>query len=166
MKVYNYNNQGYLIGISELDESDKCKITGNWLIPGMATEKEPLEAKEGYEVKFNGKDWEYKKILTDEEKKIKGLLSLEEGEKIVDGALVTIEKPSNYYVWNYTTFEWKYNSEIRKTEIYAELESIDTQTIRPLRAKLTGLATTQYESKLLELETKANTLRNELKNLV
>ena len=57
-------------------------------------------------------------------------------------------------------------NEIRKQEIYAELESIDTQTIRPLRAKLTGLATTQDESKLLELETKANTLRNELKNLV
>ena len=56
-------------------------------------------------------------------------------------------------------------NEIRKQEIYAELESIDTQTIRPLRAKLTGLATTQDESKLLELETKANTLRNELKTL-
>ena len=166
MKVYNYDNQGYFIGVLELVESDKCQITGDWIIPGMATEKEPLEVKEGYEVKFNGSDWEYKKILTDEEKKIQGLLSLEEGEKKVDGALVTIEKPSNYYVWNYTTFEWEYNSEIRKSEIYAELESIDTQTIRPLRAKLTGLATTQDESKLLELETKANTLRNELKNLV
>lgn len=209
MKVYNYNNQGYLIGISELDESDKCKITGNWLIPGMATEKEPLEAKEGYEVKFNGKDWQYIKLLSIEDRKIageiplgegekienetlikiekpstdcvwdneskewltlemqkiQGLLPLEDGEKIVDGALVTVEKPSNYYVWNYTTFEWEYNSEIRKSEIYAELESIDTQTIRPLRAKLTGPATTQDESKLLELETKANTLRNELKTL-
>ena len=166
MKVYNYDEQGYLIGVSELDNSDKCQITGVFLIPAQATEKEPLTEKEGYEVKFNGSDWEYKKILTDEEKKIQGLLSLEEGEKIVDGALVTIEKPSNYYVWNYTTFEWEYNSEIRKSEIYAELESIDTQTIRPLRAKLTGLATAQDEAKLLELETKANTLRNELKNLV
>ena len=166
MKVYNYDEQGYLIGVSELDNSDKCQITGVFLIPAQATEKEPLTEKEGYEVKFNGSDWEYKKILTDEEKKIQGLLSLEEGEKIVDGALVTIEKPSNYYVWNYTTFEWEYNSEIRKSEIYAELESIDTQTIRPLRAKLTGLATTQDEAKLLELETKANTLRNEFKNLV
>ena len=165
MKVYNYDSEGYLIGTSELNESDKCQITGAWLIPAQATEKEPLQVKEGCDVKFNGSDWEYKKILTDEEKKIQGLLSLEEGEKIIDGALVTIEKPSNYYVWNYTTFEWEYNSGIRKSEIYAELESIDTQTIRPLRAKLIGLATTQDESKLLELETKANTLRNELKNL-
>ena len=65
-----------------------------------------------------------------------------------------------------STFEWEYNSEIRKNEIYVELESIDTQTIRPLRAKLVGLATSQDETKLLELETKANTLRAELKNLV
>ena len=98
MKVYNYNSEGYLIGTSELDNSDKCQITGQWLIPAMATEKEPLPQKEGYEVKFNGSDWEYEKILTDEEKKIKGELALEEGEKIVDGVLVTIEKPSNYYV--------------------------------------------------------------------
>ena len=105
-------------------------------------------------------------MLTDEEKKIQGLLSLEEGEKIIDGALVTIEKPSNYYVWNYTTFEWEYNYEIRKSEIYAELESIDTQTIRPLRAVLNGTGTDLDKTKLLELETKANTLRNELKNLV
>ena len=57
-------------------------------------------------------------------------------------------------------------NEIRKQEIYAELESIDTQTIRPLRAKLVGLSTTQDDLKLTELENKANTLRNELKNLV
>ena len=67
MKVYNYNNQGYLIGISELDESDKCQITGEWLIPAQATEKEPLEAKEGYEVKFLENEWKYIKLLTDEE---------------------------------------------------------------------------------------------------
>ena len=165
MKVYNYNSDGYFIGISDLDNSDKCQITGDWLIPGNSTEKEPLEAKEGYEVKYLENEWKYIKLLTDEEKKIQGLLSLEEGEKIIDGALITIEKPSNYYVWNYTTFEWEYNSEIRKSEIYAELESIDTKTIRPLRAKLTGLATAQDEAKLLELETKANKLRIEISQL-
>ena len=166
MKVYNYNPEGYLIGVSELDNSDKCQITGEWLIPAQATDKEPLEAKEGYEVKFNGSEWQYEKIITDEEKKIAGTLALEDGEKIIDGILVIVEKPSTYYVWNYATFEWEYNSEIRKNEIYSELESIDTQTIRPLRAKLIGLATSQDETKLLELETKANTLRAELKNLV
>ena len=166
MKVYNYNSEGYLIGISELDESDKCQITGNWLIPAMATEKEPLETKEGFEIKFLENEWQYIKLLTDEEKKIAEELQLEEGEKIIDGTLVIVEKPSTYYVWNYITFEWEYNSEIRKNEIYAELESIDAQTIRSLRAKLVGLATSQDEKKLLELETKANILRTELKNLI
>ena len=70
MKVYNYDSNGYLTGVSELDDSDKCQITGVWLIPAQATDKEPLETKEGYGVKFNGSDWEYVKILTDEEKKI------------------------------------------------------------------------------------------------
>ena len=166
MKVYNYNSEGYLIGESILDDSDKCQITGDWLIPAQATDKEPLEAKEGFEVKFIDNEWQYIKLLTDEEKKIAGTLALEEGEKIIDGILVIVEKPSTYYVWNYITFEWEYNSEIRKNEIYVELESIDTQTIRPLRAKLVGLATSQDETKLLELETKTNTLRAELKNLI
>ena len=166
MKVYNYDNEGYLIVVSELDESDKCQITGDWLIPAQATEKEPLVEKEGYEVKFIDNEWQYIKLLTDEEKKINGELPLEEGEKMSGGVLITIEKPSNYYVWNYTTFEWEYNSEIRKNEIYVELENIDTQTIRPLRAKLVGLETSQDEKKLLELETKANILRTELKNLI
>ena len=166
MKVYNYDEQGYFLGVSELDKSDKCQITGDWLIPGNSTDKEPLQAKEGFEVKFIDNEWQYIKLLTDEEKKIAGTLPLVEGEKIIDGVLVIVEKPSIYYVWNYTTFEWEYNSEIRKNEIYLELESIDTQTIRPLRAKLVGLATSQDEKKLLELETKANILRAELKNLV
>ena len=166
MNVYHYDFNGYYTHTSDLDNSDKCQITGDWLIPGNSTEKEPLEVKEGFEVKFQNNDWQYIKLLTDEEKKIQGILPLEDGEKIVDGVLVTVEKPSNYYIWNYTTFEWVYNSEIRKNEIYVELESIDTQTIRPLRAKLVGLATSQDETKLLELETNASTLRTELKNLV
>ena len=165
MKVYNYDLESYLIGVSELDNSDKCQITGEWLIPAMATDKEPLEDKEGFEVKFQNGDWQYIKLLTDEEKKIAGTLPLEVGEKIIEGVLVMVEKPSTYYVWNYITFEWEYNSEIRKNEIYVELENIDTQTIRPFRAKLVGLATSQDEKKLLELENKAKQLRLELSQI-
>ena len=109
MKVYNYNSEGYLIGVSELDNSDKCQITGDWLIPAQATDKEPLAEKEGFEVKFNGSDWEYIKLLTDEEKKIKGLLPLEEGEKIVDGTLVKKESPSDLHSWNGS--EWYLDEE-------------------------------------------------------
>ena len=109
MKVYNYNQQGYLIRVSELDDSDKCQITGDWLIPAMATNKEPLEAKEGFKVKFIDNEWQYIKLLTDEEKKIKGLLPLEEGEKIVDGTLVKKESPSDLHSWNGS--EWYLDEE-------------------------------------------------------
>ena len=100
MKVYNYNSEGYLIGVSELDESDKCQITGNWLIPGMATEKEPPIEKEGFEVKFIVNEWKYIKLLTNEEKKIQGLISLEDGELIQDNKLIRLDKPSELHSWN------------------------------------------------------------------
>ena len=106
MKVYNYDNQGYLIGTSELDDSDKCQITGDWLIPAMATKKEPLEAKEGYEVKFNGKDWQYIKLLSIEDRKIAGEIPLGEGEKIENETLIKIEKPSTDCVWDNESKEW------------------------------------------------------------
>ena len=109
MKVYNYNSEGYLIGISELDESDKCQITGDWLIPAQATDKEPLAEKEGFDVKFIENEWKYIKLLTDEEKKIQGLLPLEEGEKIVDGTLVKKESPSDLHSWNGS--EWYLDEE-------------------------------------------------------
>ena len=75
MKVYTYDENGYLNGENVLDNSDKCQITGDWLIPGMATEKEPLIEKENYKIKFVNNEWEYEKILTTEEKKIQGILS-------------------------------------------------------------------------------------------
>ena len=109
MKVYNYNQQGYLIGVSELDNSDKCQMTGDWLIPGMATEKEPLPMKEGYEVKFIDNEWQYIKLLTDEEKKINGDLSLEEGEIVQDNQLIKLEKPSELHSWE--GVEWYLDEE-------------------------------------------------------
>jgi len=124
-KVYNYNSEGYLTHISELDYSDKCQITGEWLIPAQATEKEPLTKKEGFEVKFTVSEWEYEKILTEEEKKIQGLLSLEEGEKKVDGTIVKVESPSELYSWSYDTKEWYLDEEkvrISKIPTAEELE--------------------------------------------
>jgi hypothetical protein len=100
LKVFNYDERGYLIGVSELDDSDKCQITGDWLIPAQATDKEPLEDKEGFEVKFIDNEWQYIKLLTDEEKKIAGTLPLEEGEIIQDDQLIKLEKPSDLYSWN------------------------------------------------------------------
>ena len=106
MKTYNYDNQGYFIGESKLDESDKCQITGDWLIPGNSTEKEPLTEKKGYEVKFNGKDWQYIKLLSIEDRKIAGEIPLGEGEKIENETLIKIEKPSTDCVWDNESKEW------------------------------------------------------------
>lgn len=109
MNVYHYDFNGYYTHTSELDNSDKCQITWDWLIPGQATEKKPLEEKEGYEVKWNGSDWEYEKILTEDDKKVLGEILLEEGEIIKDNTLVKIEKPSDDCIW--------YNNEWLTTEM-------------------------------------------------
>lgn len=109
MKVYNYNTQGYFIGISELDNSDKCQITGDWLIPGNSTEKEPLQEKEGFEVKFLENEWQYIKSLSIEEKKINGELPLEKGEIIQDNHLIKLEKPSELHSWD--GVEWHLDEE-------------------------------------------------------
>ena len=53
----------------------------------------------------------------------------------------------------------------RIAEIKGLLSNIDTQTVRPLRAKIAGTVTKEDENKLSELETEAARLRDELKDL-
>ena len=115
MKIYNYDNEGYLIGVSELDDSDKCQITGDWLVPAQATEKEPLAEKEGFEVKFLENEWQYIKLFTDEEKKIQGIMPLECGEKIEGSKLIKIKKPQEFYSWNGS--EWFYDDGLKQAKI-------------------------------------------------
>lgn len=54
----------------------------------------------------------------------------------------------------------------RIAEIKGLLSNIDTQTVRPLRAKIAGTATTIDENKLSELEAEAYKLREELNYLI
>lgn len=56
-------------------------------------------------------------------------------------------------------------NEIRKQEIYQELNNIDVQTMRPLRAIQLGVNTIEDTKKLTELEEQAKLLRIELSNL-
>ena len=116
MKVYNYNLDRYFIGISELDDSDKCQLTGEWLIPAGATDKEPID-KDGYLSKFNGLEWEYEKILTTEEKKIEGIVPLGEGERIVNSALQLVPSPGEFYSWNFDSCEWKFDESKKQAKI-------------------------------------------------
>ena len=53
----------------------------------------------------------------------------------------------------------------RIAEIKGLLSNIDTQTVRPLRAKIAGTASKEDENKLSELEAEAVNLRIELKSL-
>lgn len=106
MVVYHYDLNGNLTGTSELDDSDKCQISGEWILPGMSTDKKPLKEKKGYIQKFNGTNWEYEKVLTIEERKILGELPLIEGEKIESDKIITIEKPSEDCIWDNELKEW------------------------------------------------------------
>ena len=54
----------------------------------------------------------------------------------------------------------------RRIEIQRELDAIDMQSVRPLRAKLAGTATAEDEARLASLEAQAQTLRTELAGLV
>lgn len=54
---------------------------------------------------------------------------------------------------------------IRRIDIQRELDAIDLQSVRPLRAKLAGTATAEDEARLASLEEQAQTLRAELAGL-
>ncbi len=53
----------------------------------------------------------------------------------------------------------------RCAAIQRELDAIDLQSVRPLRAKLAGTATADDEARLASLEAQAQTLRTELAGL-
>lgn len=55
--------------------------------------------------------------------------------------------------------------QLRINEILKELDELDRQSVRPLRAKLLGTATEFEDEKLLEIETNCETLRTELSGL-
>ena len=54
----------------------------------------------------------------------------------------------------------------RRADIHRELDTIDLQSVRSLRAKLAGTATAEDERILSELEARAAVLRAELATLV
>lgn len=67
--------------IDPLESKEQGKIV--YLKPKNATEKEPLPEKEGFDIVFNGQDWEYKQkekpiehIPTEKEKKEQELLTV------------------------------------------------------------------------------------------
>lgn len=60
--VYCYDENKKYTHPMTLDNSDRAPVTKQWLIPGNATETKPPKAKEGYDIVWNGKKWEYAEI--------------------------------------------------------------------------------------------------------
>lgn len=116
MLIFTYDSNGYFIKEVELNESDICPIEGKWLIPANATTKRP-QIKNGYIKRFNGIEWDYEKVLTEEEKKVAGIIPLNEGEKVLNGEIILVTKPSKYYSWDFEKLLWFYDERIKQKEI-------------------------------------------------
>lgn len=75
MQVYHYDEETKDFLYAEEAHIDPLEtlIKGKnvYLLPANATFSEPMQAKEGFRVVFNGKDWEYKKIKVEETPKEK-----------------------------------------------------------------------------------------------
>ena len=72
--------------------------------------------------------------------------------------------------WKYLDGGWKeYTAEdakqVRMAEIKSRLLEIDLESVRPLRAKVSGAATPEDDAKLAALEQEAGALRAELAGL-
>jgi hypothetical protein len=66
MKIYNYNLEGYFVGVSEADESPLEE--GVYLIPANATTLEAPVVDKGYIQFFDGTTWSIKSIPVEEKK--------------------------------------------------------------------------------------------------
>lgn len=89
MKIYNYDANGMFIGSSEADESPLEE--GVFLIPAMATDKDPLLPKDGFNVVFNGKKWEY-----------------------IELPKIKPEQPNEYSVWDEVSWSWIEDTDLKK----------------------------------------------------
>lgn len=58
--VYTYDDDGKYTGTKTLDYTDRSPTSGAWQIPAGCTETAPyIEPKDGYNIIWNGTEWEY-----------------------------------------------------------------------------------------------------------
>jgi hypothetical protein len=62
MFVYHYNTEGLYLGFSELNDSDKSLVTGEYLVPAWATTIIPPDPPEGKQAYFVNGIWELRDI--------------------------------------------------------------------------------------------------------
>ena len=114
-KVYIFNDEGYYVGIGE--SIPHPFNLGDDSLPNNSTYLEVLEEKEGFMIKHVNENeelperWIYEKVLTIEEQKISGEISLENGEYVEDGILITVEPTSVLHIWNTETHTWDVSEE-------------------------------------------------------
>ena len=94
--------------------------------------------------------------MTQTEKIIAGLEDIPSGFKLVDNILT--EKTDEEKLADGDITQAEYN-EIKIAEIKSQLEEIDSQAIRALRATVAGTSTDEDKTTLATLEEKAQTLR-------
>lgn len=81
MKIYNYDQNGKLIGSSKADPSPLEE--GMYLIPARATDQEPPVPKNGFDIYWNETKWEYRPVPNPKP-----------------------EQPNEYSVWDELTWNW------------------------------------------------------------
>lgn len=128
------------------------------VLPANATPIAPPAARSGYAVVLNmaGDTWEY----VEDHRNLSGYINGVAATIVELGPLPT--------GWSTVAPEPtpEQTKEIRRNEIVTTLQTIDLQSVRPLRAKVAGTATADDERILAELEAQAVTLRAELATLV
>ena len=89
------------------------------------------------------------------------VFTAEPGRYYVDNSGVWIKKTDQ----EFTNEQLQLQNERRKNEILSELENLDQQAVRPLRAQTVGLATDDDIVRLTEIEQQAAALRTEYRLL-
>ncbi len=62
MTIYHYNSDGQYLGSSDLNSSDKCPITGDYLIPAFTTTTAPPTISDGQQAYFIDGAWILRKM--------------------------------------------------------------------------------------------------------
>lgn len=107
MRIYNYDLNGKYLGESIADESPIEE--GVFLIPAMATDKKPLNSKDGFDVIWNGSSWVY-----------------------VEQPKAKPEQPNEYSEWDEGLWKWVVNFDLLKTFKLAQLNTnFELQSSRP-----------------------------------
>lgn len=127
MKIYHYNpDTGEYLGEGTADQDP---ITGGWLIPAFATDKQPLEPQDGKKVIFVYGEWQYQDIPVKKPLIRNGVYIVDYKQ---DGDIEVPERPGENYKWNGT--QWI----LDKIKMIASLNTEYDTKINALKIEFAG----------------------------